>query len=149
MPAALGYEAAGTIESVGEGLSGFAVCEEVNAIPAFSFADYWMYGETVVASAYALVKQQAGLSSVEAAATWMIRAASSSVELAAIQIANSLGAIPVALTRTSEKRRTLLDAGAAHVIATATAEEDLVAAVARIRDGKDARMAFDPVGGLK
>jgi len=29
----------------------------------------------------------------------------------------------------------------------ATAEEDLVAAVARITDGKGARMAFDPVGG--
>ncbi len=140
---------------------------KVNVIPAFSFADYGMYGETVVAPAHALVKQPAGLSSVEAAATWMkyvtaygalvdigqlqkdevvlIRAASSSVGLAAIQIANSLGAIPVALTRTSEKRQALVDAGAVHVIATA--EEDLVAAVARITDGKGARMAFDPVGG--
>ena len=167
MPAALGYEAAGTIESVGQGVTEFAVGDEVNVIPAFSFADYGMYGETVVAPAHALVKQPAGLSSVEAAATWMkyvtaygalvdigqlqkdevvlIRAASSSVGLAAIQIANSLGAIPVALTRTSEKRQALLDAGAVHVIATA--EEDLVAAVARITGGKGARMAFDPVGG--
>lgn len=167
MPAALGYEAAGTIESVGQDVSGFSVGDEVNVIPAFSFADYGMYGETVVAPAHALVKQPAGLSSVEAAATWMkyvtaygalvdighlqkdevvlIRAASSSVGLAAIQIANSLGAIPVALTRTSEKRQALLDAGAVHVIATA--EEDLVAAVARITGGKGARMAFDPVGG--
>lgn len=167
MPAALGYEAAGTIESVGEGVSEFAVGDEVNVIPAFSFADYGMYGETVVAPVHALVKQPAGLSSVEAAATWMkyvtaygalvdigqlqkgevvlIRAASSSVGLAAIQIANSLGAIPVALTRTSEKRQALVDAGAVHVIATA--EEDLVAAVTRITDGQGARMAFDPVGG--
>lgn len=75
----------------------------------------------------------------------LIRAASSSVGLAAIQIANSLGAVPVALTRTSEKRQALLDAGAVHVIATA--EEDLVAAVARVTGGKGARMAFDPVGG--
>jgi NADPH:quinone reductase-like Zn-dependent oxidoreductase len=75
----------------------------------------------------------------------LIRAASSSVGLAAIQIANSLGAIPVALTRTSEKRQALLDSGAAHVIATS--EEDLVARVACITDGKGARMAFDPVGG--
>lgn len=167
MPAALGYEAAGTIESVGEGVTEFAVGDEVNVIPAFSFADYGMYGETVVAPVHALVKQPAGLSSVEAAATWMkyvtaygalvdigqlqkgevvlIRAASSSVGLAAIQIANSLGAIPVALTRTSEKRQALVDAGAVHVIATA--EEDLVDAVARITDGKGARIAFDPVGG--
>lgn len=167
LPAMLGYEAAGTIESVGEGVTTFAVGDEVNVIPAFSFADYGMYGESVVAPVHALVKQPAGLSSVEAAATWMkyvtaygalvdigqlqkgevvlIRAASSSVGLAAIQIANSLGAIPVALTRTSEKRQALVEAGAAHVIATS--EEDLVAEVARITDGKGARMAFDPVGG--
>ena len=167
MPAVLGYEAAGTIESVGDGVTDFAVGDEVNVIPAFSFADYGMYGETVVAPAHALVKQPAGLSSVEAAATWMkyvtaygalvdigqlkkgevvlIRAASSSVGLAAIQIANSLGAITVALTRTSEKRQALVDVGAVHLIATD--EEDLVAAVARITNGKGARMAFDPVGG--
>ncbi|CAG8867621.1 2-haloacrylate reductase [Pseudomonas fluorescens] len=167
MPAILGYEAAGTVESVGEGVSGYAVGDEVNVIPAFSFADYGMYGELVVAPVHALVKQPAGLTSIQAAATWMkyvtaygalvdignlqkgetvlIRAASSSVGLAAIQIANSLGANPVALTRTSEKRQALLDAGAAHVIATS--EQDLVAEVNRITEGKGARMAFDPVGG--
>lgn len=167
MPAILGYEAAGTIESVGDGVSEYAVGDEVNVIPAFSFADYGMYGELVVAPVHALVKQPAGLTSVQAAATWMkyvtaygalvdignlqkgetvlIRAASSSVGLAAIQIANFLGAIPVALTRTSEKRQALLDAGAAHVIATL--EQDLVAEVSRMTEGKGARMAFDPVGG--
>jgi NADPH:quinone reductase-like Zn-dependent oxidoreductase len=167
MPAILGYEAAGTVESVGEGVSEYAVGDEVNVIPAFSFADYGMYGELVVAPVHALVKQPAGLTSIQAAATWMkyataygalvdignlqkgetvlIRAASSSVGLAAIQIANFLGAYPVALTRTSEKRQALLDAGAAHVIATS--EQDLVAEVNRITEGKGARMAFDPVGG--
>ena len=167
MPAILGYEAAGTLESVGEGVSEYAVGDEVNVIPAFSFADYGMYGELVVAPVHALVKQPAGLTSIQAAATWMkyvtaygalvdignlqkgetvlIRAASSSVGLAAIQIANLLGAIPVALTRTSEKREALMDAGATHVIATQ--EQDLVAEVNRITEGKGARMAFDPVGG--
>ncbi|VVN56871.1 2-haloacrylate reductase [Pseudomonas fluorescens] len=77
--------------------------------------------------------------------TVLIRAASSSVGLAAIQIANLLGAVPVALTRTSEKRQALLDAGAAHVIATQ--EQDLVSEVNLITGGKGARMAFDPVGG--
>lgn len=167
MPAALGYEAAGTVESVGPGVTEFSVGDEVNVIPAFSFADYGMYGELVVAPVHAVVTQPVGMSSVEAAGTWMqfvtaygalidignlqkgetvlIRAASSSVGLAAIQIANLLGAIPVALTRTSEKRQALLDAGATHVIATQ--EQDLVAEVKRITEGKGARMAFDPVGG--
>lgn len=38
-----------------------------------------------------------------------------------------------------------MDAGATHVIATQ--EQDLVAEVNRITEGKGARMAFDPVGG--
>lgn len=167
MPAILGYEAAGTIERVGEGVTGYVVGDEVNVIPAFSFADYGLYGELAVAPIHALVRQPQGMTSVEAAGTWMqfitaygalidigdlqkgetvlIRAASSSVGLAAIQIANMIGALPIALTRTSEKRQALLDAGAAHVIATQ--EQDLVAEVSRITGGKGARMAFDPVGG--
>lgn len=167
LPAILGYEAAGTIESVGEGVTQYAPGDEVNVIPAFSFADYGLYGELVVAPVHALVRQPLGMTSVEAAGTWMqfvtaygalidignlqkgetvlIRAASSSVGLAAIQIANLVGAVPVALTRTSEKRQALLDAGAAHVIATQ--EQDLVEEVNRITDCKGARIAFDPVGG--
>ena len=75
----------------------------------------------------------------------VIPAASSSVGLAAIQIAKYAGATPIALTRTSAKKQQLLEAGAAHVIATE--EADLVAEVMRITDGKGARVAFDPVGG--
>jgi NADPH:quinone reductase-like Zn-dependent oxidoreductase len=71
--------------------------------------------------------------------------ASSSVGLAAIQLANYAGATPIALTRASEKKQPLLDAGAAHVIATS--EANLVAEVTRITEGKGARVAFDPVGG--
>lgn len=69
----------------------------------------------------------------------------STLSLATIQIANLLGANPVALTRTSDKRQSLMDAGAAHVIATK--EQDLVAEVGRITEGEGTRMAFDPVGG--
>src|ERR1700692_1473687 len=75
----------------------------------------------------------------------IISAASSSVGLAAIQIANYAGAAPIALTRTSEKKRRLHEAGAPHVIATQ--EQDTVAEVMRITNGNGARVAFDPVGG--
>lgn len=166
-PARLGYEAAGVVDAVGAGVAGFAPGDEVSVVPAFSFADYGMYGELVNAPAHAVVKHPRGLSFVDAAAAWMmfvtaygalvdlgnlragetvlVRAASSSVGLAAIQIARMAGAVPVALTRGSGKRQALLDAGAAHVIATQ--EQDLVAEVARITGGAGARMAFDPVGG--
>src|ERR1700752_1275722 len=75
----------------------------------------------------------------------VIPGASSSVGLAAIQIANYAGATSIALTRTSAKRKQLTEAGAKHVIATQ--EVDLVQEVIRITNGAGARIAFDAVGG--
>lgn len=166
-PAVLGYEAAGLVEAVGPDVTEFAVGDTVSVVPAFSFADYGLYGELVNAPAHAVVKHPENLSFIEAAATWMmfvtaygaliefgkleagetvlIGAASSSVGLAAIQIANMVRATPIALTRSSKKRQALLDAGAVHVIATQ--EQDLISEVMALTDGKGARMAFDPVGG--
>lgn len=166
-PAGLGYEAAGVVDAVGKDVTGFAAGDDVNLIPSFSMNDYATYGEIILAPAYAVVRQPKSLSFIEGASVWMmfvtaygaliedakvtrgdfvlIPAASSSVGLAAIQIARYAGATPIALTRTSAKTQQLLDAGAAHVIATE--EADLVADVMRITDGNGARVAFDPVGG--
>ncbi|MFC0397960.1 zinc-dependent alcohol dehydrogenase family protein [Paraburkholderia rhizosphaerae] len=167
LPARLGYEAAGTVAAIGAGVSGVQVGDAVSVIPAFSLNEYGMYAEVVNAPAHAVVRHPASLSFEEAAAAWMqyvtaygalidiagltkgdtlvIPAASSSVGLAAIQIANKVGAIPVALTRGASKRQALLDAGAAHVIATG--EQDLVKEVHAITQGEGARVVFDPVGG--
>jgi len=167
MPARLGYEASGEIEAIGEGVSGFSIGDAVSTIPAFSMNQYGVYGDAAIVPAYAVVKHPASLSWPEATSIWMqyltaygalieigsltkddaviITAASSSVGLAAIQIANSLGAIPIAATRTSAKKDALLQAGAKHVIATG--EQNLAEEVMRITGGKGARLAFDPVGG--
>ena len=126
-----------------------------------------MAHEVILVPDYAVVSHPKSLSFIEAASIWMmfitaygaliadakvtkgdfviIPAASSSVGLAAIQIANYAGAIPIALTRTSDKKKRLHEAGAAHVIATQ--EQDMVAEVMRITNGNGARVAFDPVGG--
>ena len=166
-PAGLGYEAAGIVDALGADVTGLAPGDAVNVIPSFSMNQYATYGELVVVPVHAVVKQPASLSFTEAASVWMmfvtaygaliedakvaagdfvlIPAASSSVGLAAIQIANQAGASTIALTRTSAKRQQLLDAGASHVIATT--ESDLVAEVVRLPGGKGARVAFDPVGG--
>ena len=74
-----------------------------------------------------------------------IPAASSSVGLAAIQLANWAGAETIAATRTSAKAEALKAQGARHVIATE--EVDVPAEVMRITGGKGARIVFDPVGG--
>jgi NADPH:quinone reductase-like Zn-dependent oxidoreductase len=166
-PASLGYEAAGIVDALGKDVEGFAVGDAVNLMPSFSMNDYTTYAEVIIAPDYAVVKQPPSLSFTEAASVWMmfvtaygaliedarvtqgdfvvIPAASSSVGLAAIQLAKYAGAAPIALTRTSEKRAKLRDAGAAHVIATE--EVDLVDEVKRITGGKGARIVFDPVGG--
>jgi NADPH:quinone reductase-like Zn-dependent oxidoreductase len=166
-PAGLGNEAAGIIDSVGEGVTGFAIGDAVNIIPSFSVNRYGTYGEAILAPIHAVVKHPPSLSYEEAASIWMmfmtassaliedaeltqqdvvlISAASSSVGLAAIQLTNLAGAMPVALTRTNGKRQRLLDAGARHVIAAE--EQDIVAEVMKITGGKGARVAFDPVGG--
>ncbi|VWC97352.1 zinc-dependent alcohol dehydrogenase family protein [Burkholderia lata] len=166
-PAALGYEASGIVAAVGPNVTAFAEGEAVSVVPAFSFADYGMYGEVVNVPVHAVVRHPAGLSFEEAAATWMmfvtawgaliefgglqrgdavlIGAASSSVGQAAIQIANHVGAVPIALTRGESKRQALLDAGAKHVIAGSLA--DLPQQVADLTGGTGARLVFDPVGG--
>jgi NADPH:quinone reductase-like Zn-dependent oxidoreductase len=167
LPARLGYEAAGTVAAIGPGVQGFKVGDAVSTIPSFSLNQYGLYGELANAPVHAVTHHPASLSWTEAAAVWMqyltaygalidvgklargdtvlIPAASSSVGLAAIQIANRVGAIPVALTRGKSKRQPLIDAGAAHVIVTD--EQDLVKEVLGITGGKGARMVFDPVGG--
>jgi NADPH:quinone reductase-like Zn-dependent oxidoreductase len=166
-PAGLGYEAAGIVDAIGPDVTGFAVGDEVNVIPSFSMNQYFTYGEVITVPEYAVVKHPKSLSFEQAASAWMmfvtaygaliedakvgkgdfvlISAASSSVGLAAIQIANYAGATSIALTRTSAKKKQLLEAGAAHVIAME--EVDLVQEVMRITDGKGARVAFDAVGG--
>jgi NADPH:quinone reductase-like Zn-dependent oxidoreductase len=166
-PARLGYEAAGTVEALGEGVQGLRVGDPVSTVPAFSLNQYGVYGETAIVPAAAVAKHPPSLSWEEAAAVWMqyataygalvdiaemkkddtllIPAASSSVGIAAIQIARMMGATPVALTRRNRKRKSLLDAGASEVIATE--EQDLVAEVKKLTGGKGARIVFDPVGG--
>src|SRR5262245_20233299 len=166
-PARLGYEAAGTVEALGEGVTGLKIGDAVSTIPAFSQNQYGVYGDTAIVPAVAVAKHPPSLSWTEAAAIWMqyataygalidiadlksddtllIPAASSSVGIAAIQIAKLVGATPVALTRGGGKREALLNAGAAQVIVTE--KQDLVAEVKKLTGGKGARIVFDPVGG--
>ena len=137
-----------------------------NIVPAIE-GGAGVYGELAVVPAAAVMKHPPSLSWQQAAAVWMqyltaygalvgiadlkagetvvIPAASSSVGIAASQIANMIGAIPIALTRSGKKRQSLLDLGFRHVIATD--EQDLVAEVRRLTRDQGARVVFDPVGG--
>lgn len=166
LPSLIGYEGVGTIEALGPQVEGFAVGERVCVLPMIQQGQYGIWAEQAIVPARILLPAPPGLSPAEAASIWMqymtayaiievanvgigdgviVRAASSSVGIAAIQLANWAGSVSIACTRTSDKKQALLDHGAAHVIATE--EEDLVARVMEITGGKGARTAFDPVGG--
>jgi NADPH:quinone reductase len=75
----------------------------------------------------------------------LINAASSSVGLAAIELANIAGATPIAATRDKSKAERLLQAGAQHVIVTR--EEDIAQRLANITAGQGVNLVFDAVAG--
>jgi NADPH:quinone reductase-like Zn-dependent oxidoreductase len=166
-PSQLGYEAAGVVKTLGADVTGLAENDAVSVIPTLDMSRWPTYGEVINIPAKYVVQHPARLTFEEAAASWMqyvtawgalvaqgklnaddfviVSAASSSVGIAAIQIARSVGATVIATTRTSAKAQPLQDAGAHHVIATM--EEDLASRVSEITHGKGARVVFDPVGG--
>jgi NADPH:quinone reductase-like Zn-dependent oxidoreductase len=167
LPARLGYEAAGVVEAVGPDVDKSWIGKQVSTIPAFNLNEYGMLGEEVLAPVAALGEYPANLSPVQGAAIWMqyitaygaligiaglkkddfvvIPAASSSVGIAAIEIAKAEGAVSIATTRRRNKKAELTSLGADYVIATE--EEDFVARVKEITGGKGARVIFDPVSG--
>jgi NADPH:quinone reductase-like Zn-dependent oxidoreductase len=166
LPSLIGYEGVGTIESLGADVEAFTIGQRVCVLPMIQQGQYGIWAEQAIVPARILLPAPPHLSPAEAASIWMqymtafalievaeigigdaviIRAASSSVGIAAIQLANWAGAVSIACTRTSDKADALREHGAAHVVATE--EEDLVARVMEITGGKGARTAFDPVGG--
>ncbi|WP_420716900.1 MULTISPECIES: zinc-dependent alcohol dehydrogenase family protein [unclassified Streptomyces] len=166
-PARLGSEAAGVVEAVGEGVTGLRPGQPVSTVPGFSQNDHGVYAERAIVPASAVLRRPESLGAVEGAAVWMpyvtaygalvevggmrpgdtvvLNAASSSVGLAAIQVAERIGATSIALTRTAAKREALLAQGAAEVIVTD--EEDVVERVLAATDGRGAEYVFDAVAG--
>ncbi|MEV4255677.1 zinc-dependent alcohol dehydrogenase family protein [Spirillospora sp. NPDC049652] len=166
-PGKLGYEAAGVVEAVGDGVEGFKTGDPISTVPAFSQNDYGIYGEQAIVPAHAVLHRPEYVSVIDGAAVWMpyvtaygglvevggmrpgdtvvLNAASSSVGLAALQVAERTGATAIALTRGESKKEALLEHGAAHVVVTDT--EDMVERVRELTGGRGAEFVFDAVAG--
>lgn len=167
LPSKLGYEAAGIVAAVGPEVDQTWLGKKASTLPAFLMTNYGVYGDVAIVPASALAIYPEKLTPEEGTSIWMqyltaygaliahaqitkgdfviITAASSSVGIAAIEMVKAEGAISIATTRTSKKSATLVEVGATHVIATA--EEDFVARVKEITDGRGARVIFDPIAG--
>jgi len=167
LPAGLGLEAAGVIEEIAPDVTGLAPGDRVAVIPPVSMKLSPVHGEVINFPGRLVVPIPTDQSFESAAATWMayltafggllevaaieagdqvvVSAASSSVGLAAIQVAKAVGAVPIALTRTNRKRDALLAAGAARVIATD--QGDVAESIRAVTGPAGARVFFDGVGG--
>ena len=132
-PSRLGYEAAGIVKTVGTSVTGFKKGDAVSLIPPPDIARWGTYGELANLPARNLVKHPENISFEAAAASWLqyvtawgalieqaklstgdfviVTAASSSVGIAAIQIAKAVGATIIATTRTGQKGKDSLTTG--------------------------------------
>lgn len=168
--ARLGCEGTGTVDAVGSGVEGLSVGDAViiTAVPSMDLNG--TYADYTVVPADAVIPRPAGLDATAAAALWvsystaygaliekagmrpgdhvLITAASSAVGLAAIQIANQIGAIPLAVTGHTSKKDALYAAGATAVFATDEDHADTVADATRnFTNGVGADIIFDSVMG--
>lgn len=167
LPATLGYEASGIVKAVGAYVDSGWLNKSVSTVPAFSANQYGVLGSEVIVPVRALAEYPPHLTSIEGTSIWLqymtaygalvklgqvkkgefvlITAASSGTGLAALQVAKAEGALPIATTRTSAKRKELLALGAHRVIVTD--EEDLVSRAREITNGAGVRIIFDSIAG--
>lgn len=160
-PFTLGQEGAGTVEAVGEGVTGVAVGDKVAYVGVMG-----SYAEKAVVAADRLVKIPEGLSARDGAAamlqgmtahylacstyplkpgdTCLVHAAAGGVGLLLCQIAKRLGARVLGTTSTEEKARLAREAGADEVILYK--EQDFAAEARRLTDGRGVQVVYDGVG---
>ncbi len=167
LPSRIGYEAAGEVESVGEGVTGFAPGDRVGTLPVMTLNARGAWGEMLTVPAELAVHSPPELSDAETAALWssyltaygmlvdlvtirpgdwvLVTAASSGLGTPIFQMLKTLGARIIATTRGRAKVAAIREMGADHVIATD--DENLVASVDAITGGAGVRFAFDPIAG--
>ena len=161
LPMTPGSEAAGVIEELGPCVSGFAVGESVVSVAVLG-----SYAEYALVPATQLVKVPDGLTPEKAAATmlqgmtahylaystWplkegetaLIHAGAGGVGLLLTQMAVRIGARVIATVSTPEKAELSREAGASETILYC--EQDFVAEVKRITNGRGVDVVYDSVG---
>ena len=166
-PSRIGVEAVGVVAAVGSGVTQVRLGDRVSVAPGQSIGRYGTYGETAIVPASSVIPYPENLTPSEAASVWvqyltpyfafvdmasiqpgqtvLITAASGGSGLGSIQMARLLGATVIATTRSAEKEKALLEAGAQHVIVTGN--KNLALRVMGLTGGKGADVIFDPVAG--
>ena len=161
LPLVPGSEAAGTIEELGSGVTGFKTGDTVASVGVLG-----SYAEYALVPATQLVKVPDGLTPEQAAAamlqgmtahylvtstyplkrgdTALVHAGAGGVGLLLTQMASRIGARVITTVSTKEKAELSREAGASEVILYT--EQDFVSEVKRVTDGKGVDVVFDSVG---
>ncbi|UZE94684.1 zinc-dependent alcohol dehydrogenase family protein [Alkalimarinus alittae] len=163
----LGFEGAGIIDAVGPEVD-YSVGDRVAITPLVlnvshqgCMAEYGIYdANTLIPTPDRISDEDAGSIWMQYLTAWggliidgqlkqgqsvVITAASSSVGIAAIQIANMLGANTIATTTSEEKMAQLNQLGAQHVINMKT--DDYVTQIKHLTQNKGTDLVFDAVAG--
>lgn len=162
LPTGIGLEAAGVVEAIGEGVSDLKIGDRV----AYPSGPIGAYAEAVNAPASRVVKLPDSIDDREAAGMMMqgmtsqyllrqtydvkkgdtivIHAAAGGVGLIACQWAKALGAEVIGTVGSQEKAELAKAHGCDHPVLYR--EEDLVARVREITDGKGVPVVYDSVG---
>jgi NADPH:quinone reductase len=161
LPLVPGSEAAGTVEELGPGVTGFAAGDAVASVGVLG-----SYAEYALVAAAQLVKVPAGLTMEQAAAamlqgmtahylvystyplkageTALVHAAAGGVGLLLTQMAVRIGARVIATVSTEEKAELAREAGASDVILYT--ETEFEPEVKRLTGGKGVDVVYDSVG---
>lgn len=166
LPSRIGAEGVGFIDAVGKGVADFKIGQRVNLLPPENESVSGYAADFNIVQAKFLLPAPDGLDDRHAATAWVpfltpyhlfveqglaakgnwivLPAASSSVSLAANNLAHHLGAKTIGLTRTAAKKTALKAAGYDAIVVSD--EEDIAAQIMEITGG-GADFVFDPVGG--
>jgi NADPH2:quinone reductase len=162
LPFSPGAEVAGTIKTVGEGVTGFSVGDRVIAVTGFGG-----YAEEVLARAEELIRLPDGIDFADAAAflitygtshyalkerarmqpgeTLLVLGAAGGTGLSAVEIGKQMGARVIAAASTDEKLKLCKERGADDIINYS--KEDLRERVRQLTGGRGVDVVYDPVGG--
>ncbi|MGG2397825.1 zinc-dependent alcohol dehydrogenase family protein [Pseudomonas sp. SH1-B] len=167
LPAGTGFELAGIVAELGEGVSEFEVGTAVAGFPANTPNRYPTWGDLVLMPSNALTRYPEVLTPVEASVHYssllfgylalvdlahikpgqhvLITEASHCMAPQTVQLAKALGAKVIVSTSSAEDREFLKGLGADKVIATE--EQDLVLEVERYTEGKGVEVILDQCAG--
>ena len=161
LPFTLGTEAAGTVEALGPGVSGFRIGDRVASVNVLG-----AYAEHALVNADRAVTLPAGVSTSQGAAvmlqgltahyltvstyplssgeTCLVHAAAGGLGLLLCQMARRLGARVIGTTSTEAKAALAREAGASEVILYT--KTDFVAETKRLTNGAGVQVIYDSVG---